>query len=97
MAFPRLCTGRDHAANCGYYSLHLVRWSRIVIGVEALSWCPDDGIARAEDAPTLLLDLGVGEELVQPVHAVPEVENQKFSCSRFQPISRDVHHVTEIT
>ena len=46
-----------------------------MIGVEAVSWCPDDWVARAEDASALLLDLGVREELVQPVHAVPEVED----------------------
>src|SRR5712664_2287666 len=97
MAFPCFSTRRDHAANYCYCSLRLVRWGWIVIGVEALSWCPDDGIARAKDASALLLDLGVGEELVQSVHTVPEVEDQEFTCPRFGPISRDVHHVTEIT
>jgi len=46
--------------------------------------------------PALLLDLWVGEELVQAVHAVPEVEDQEFPAPDWASIV-DVHHVTEVT
>src|SRR5260221_11583813 len=68
-------------ANYGDDPLVLAVWRWEMIAQKAGRGCPDDRVARAKDLPSLLLNLWVGEELIQPVEAIPHIKEQELTCA----------------
>jgi len=54
---------------------------------------PHDRVALREDLSGLLLDRRVGKELVDAVHAVPDIEDQEFTGAFLRLFHRHIHHM----
>src|SRR5258708_21257156 len=63
---------------------------------KTLRCSPDERIALVENLASLLLHGWIGEELIQSVHTVPEIEDQKFAGSLFGRIHGHVYHMAHI-
>ena len=67
-----------------------------MISDEPLGRRPDNRVAPCEDLAGLLLDGWVGEELVQAIHAVPDVQDQELAGAFAVWLHRDMYHMTDI-
>ncbi len=67
-----------------------------MVARKAFGRTPDHRVALGEDLPGLLLHGGVGEELVDAIHAVPDIEDQEFAGAFLRLFHGHIHHVAHV-